>query len=74
LRLRTLQKKGLIQREEHRTDTRAKTVALTDAGKKMIRPAIKTVEAFDKEFFSTLGEEVKHFNTQLAALLNAPAF
>ena len=32
--LRTLQKKGFIQRQEHLTDTRAKTVGLTEEGKK----------------------------------------
>src|SRR4051812_25047976 len=32
--LRTLQQKKLLSRQEHRTDTRAKTVALTEEGKK----------------------------------------
>ena len=34
--LKTLQKKGLIQRQEHLTDTRAKTVGLTDDGKNVL--------------------------------------
>jgi DNA-binding MarR family transcriptional regulator len=67
--LRTLQKKGLLQRQEHTTDTRAKTVGLTENGRKVIKQAIKTVEAFDKAFFSTLGSKTRAFNEQLLALL-----
>mgnify|MGYP000915571070 CR=1 FL=1 len=67
--LRTLQTKGLLQRHEHSTDTRAKTVGLTENGKKIIKQAVKTVEAFDKSFFSTLGGKSKMFNEQLLTLL-----
>ncbi len=68
--LRTLQTKGLLQRQEHVTDTRAKTVVLTDAGKKIIKQAVKTVENFDKAFFAVLGEKTSDFNKKLQALLN----
>jgi DNA-binding MarR family transcriptional regulator len=68
--LRTLQAKGLLQRQEHSTDTRAKTVALTDEGKKIIKQAVKAVEKFDEEFFSTLGNKQDDFNKKLIALLN----
>ena len=51
--LRTLQTKGLLQRQEHSTDTRAKTVGLTENGKKIVKQAVKTVENFDKTFFTT---------------------
>jgi len=67
--LRTLQAKGLLQRQEHVTDTRAKTVGLTDSGKKIIKQAVKTVEAFDKTFFATLGNKTAIFNEQLLTLL-----
>lgn len=67
--VRTLQKKGLIRREEHETDTRAKTVVPTEAGLKIIKQAIKTVEQFDKDFFTSLGSKAKDFNHQLTALL-----
>lgn len=67
--LRTLQAKGLLQRQEHSTDTRAKTVGLTENGKRMIKQAIKTVENFDKTFFSTLGNKTQAFNEQLLTLL-----
>jgi DNA-binding MarR family transcriptional regulator len=67
--LRTLQTKGLIQRQEHLTDTRAKTVGLTDNGKKIVKQAVKAVETFDKIFFETLGNKTKLFNEQLLTLL-----
>jgi len=69
--LRTLQTKGLLQRQEHSTDTRAKTVELTGSGKKVIKQAVKTVENFDKEFFQPLGDEAKDFNKKMMALINA---
>ena len=67
--LRTLQAKGLLQRQEHLTDTRAKTVGLTDNGNKIIKHAVKTVETFDKTFFAKLGDKTKIFNGQLLSLL-----
>jgi DNA-binding MarR family transcriptional regulator len=67
--LRTLQTKGLLQRQEHLTDTRAKTVGLTDNGKKIIKQAVKTVETFDRNFFAKLGDKTENFNTQLLTLL-----
>jgi DNA-binding MarR family transcriptional regulator len=67
--LRTLQNKGLLQRQEHSTDTRAKTVALTDEGKKIIKQAVKTVEKFDADFFSPLGDKTTDFNKKLILLL-----
>jgi DNA-binding MarR family transcriptional regulator len=67
--LRTLQAKGLLKRKEHSTDTRAKTVILTDAGKRIIKQAIVTVEDFDKRFFLSLGSDARAFNKKLLALL-----
>ncbi len=67
--LRTLQKKNLLQRQEHATDTRAKTVALTPAGIEMARLAVTTVEEFDHNFFKVLGADVKHFNSLIHTLL-----
>ncbi|WP_281225734.1 MarR family winged helix-turn-helix transcriptional regulator [Flavobacterium aquiphilum] len=67
--LRTLQKKGLVLRQEHLTDTRAKTVGLTENGKKIIKQAVKTVETFDKTFFTILGAKTRKFNEQLLTLL-----
>lgn len=67
--LRTLQQKGFIQRQEHSTDTRAKTVELTAEGKKIVKKAVVTVETFDMEFFSVLGNKTTGFNKELITLL-----
>ena len=67
--LRTLQQKGFIQRHEHLTDTRAKTVGLTADGKKIIKKAVVTVEKFDAEFFSLLGSKTTELNKNLIVLL-----
>nr|WP_315201963.1 MarR family transcriptional regulator [uncultured Flavobacterium sp.] len=67
--LRTLQTKGLLERQEHLTDTRAKTVKLTENGTKIIKEAVKTVETFDKTFFAVLGNNTGLFNEQLLTLL-----
>ena len=67
--LRTLQRKGLIKRHEHKTDTRAKTVALTSSGEKVAAQAVKTVEKFDAAFFKLLGHKQKAFNNKLSLLL-----
>lgn len=67
--LRTLQGKGLLQRQEHSTDTRAKAVSLTEAGETVTKQAVKVVEKFDKIFFSPLGERTSDFNKKLISLL-----
>ena len=67
--LRTLQSKKLLQRQEHSTDTRAKTVELTEEGKKITKLAVKTVEKFDGDFFKPLGERTNAFNKKLIVLL-----
>ncbi len=72
--LRTLQAKGLITRQEHETDTRAKTVILTEAGLQKIKPAIVTVEQFDKLFFGSLGSQTEDFNNKLITLLETGDF
>ncbi len=68
--LRTLQKKQLITRTEHQTDTRAKAIKLTLGGQKMARQAVKTIEGFDALFFQPLSDKVKAFNKNLLVLLN----
>lgn len=67
--LRTLQQKGLIERREHTTDTRAKTVALTEEGKETVKKAVVTVEEFDTSFFSSLDGKASELNRYLLALL-----
>lgn len=69
--IRTLQRKQLVVRQEHRTDTRAKTISLTDNGIKITRLAVKIIEKFDNAFFQSWGDKTKQFNAGLLTLLNA---
>lgn len=66
--LRTLLKKGLINRQEHSTDTRAKTLRITNKGKELIKKAVVTVEQTDRNFFALLGERTKILNEMLVEL------
>ena len=68
--IRTLQKKGLVERREHETDTRAKVVLLTASGLKMTRKAVKIIENFDTAFFKSLGDKASAFNSGLRLLLD----
>ena len=69
--LRTLQKKGLIKRQEHATDTRAKVITITPKGEDLVKPAVKAIERFDKSFFSLLGSQTADFNKKLLRLLGS---
>jgi hypothetical protein len=51
------------------TFTRAKTVAHTSGGIKIVKQAVKTVEQFDNTFFQPLGKKTKEFNSYLLTLL-----
>ncbi|EQA72697.1 MarR family winged helix-turn-helix transcriptional regulator [Leptospira noguchii] len=67
--LRTLQSKKLILRREHSTDTRAKIVELTEVGKKVTQKAVKLVETFDSNFFTSVDNEIVDFNLKLNILI-----
>ncbi|MCZ8342424.1 MAG: MarR family transcriptional regulator [Leptospira sp.] len=67
--IRTLISKGFVDRREHSSDTRAKSVRLTQTGEKITKTAVKIVEQFDKEFFFALGKSKSDFNSKLQKLL-----
>ena len=67
--MRALEKRGLLRRAEHSSDTRAKIVMLTDEGYSILKKAVKKVEHFDAIFFSSLKNKIK-FNQELIHLLN----
>ncbi len=70
--LRTLAAKGIVTRAEHSTDTRAKTVVLTDKGKKLVKPAVNAIEKCDRDFFASLRNGAA-FNAELVQLLRVPS-
>lgn len=67
--LRTLQEKGFITRQEHETDTRAKTIKLTPSGEIILQKAIVEVENADLDFFSSLNENLSSFNSNMSGLI-----
>jgi DNA-binding MarR family transcriptional regulator len=52
--LRALQDRQFISRQEHATDTRAKTVVLTEAGIEVFKKANALVENVDNQYFRRL--------------------
>lgn len=66
--IRTLVSKVLIVRTEHKTDTRAKVIRLTDTGIKILKKSVAEVEDFDSQFFEQLSDR-NGFNGELLRLL-----
>ena len=67
--LRTLEEKGFITRHEHETDTRAKTINLTNEGELVLQKAIIEVENADLDFFATLDAQLAFFNNNMVQLI-----
>lgn len=67
--LRTLEDKQFLTRQEHETDTRAKTIRLTAAGETVLQKAIIEVENADRNFFSALNEKLATFNSNMLTLI-----
>lgn len=55
--LRALEARGLVERPQHPTDSRARELRLTAAGADLALRAIEVVEEVDREFFSSVPEE-----------------
>lgn len=66
--VRDLQKRGLVQRAEHETDTRAKTVIPTSDGASALKRALRLVEASDNALFAPLGDKAKEFTKHLQTM------
>lgn len=67
--LSTLQTNGLLKRQEHETDARAKTVELTETGIKNIKKQSRQRNCLTKIFFASLENRIKDFNNKLMILL-----
>jgi DNA-binding MarR family transcriptional regulator len=66
--IRKLIEKKFLKRKEHKTDTRAKTINLTEKGIETLKKSVKEVENFDVTFFGQLSNNVE-FNKELLRLL-----
>ncbi len=67
--LRTLESRGLLERNPHPTDTRAKVLGLTKEGRKLAWQAVPVVEGVDREFFGALDAQLDRFNRSLLSLI-----
>lgn len=65
--LRNLQKKGLIIRNESKTDTRARVVEITESGNDLFIKAISKVKEEQKDLFRNVNQDV--LRKQLGILL-----
>jgi DNA-binding MarR family transcriptional regulator len=66
--LRTLESGGLVRRDRDPRDTRARTLALTEAGTTKLKTALPMLEAVDTDFFSVLGHKEDRFAKSLRKL------
>jgi DNA-binding MarR family transcriptional regulator len=69
--LRTLEDKQFVTRQEHETDTRAKTIRLTENGETVLQKAIIEIENADLDFFSSLDEKLPLFNKNMVELIGS---
>jgi DNA-binding MarR family transcriptional regulator len=67
--LRTLQTKELVTREEHTTDTRAKTILITQSGKALLKKAFEKVKNVESSFFEPIQKTKVDFNNSIKLLL-----
>lgn len=54
--IRTLEQKKLITRDVHPRDPRARSIALTQAGRALLKEALPAVEAVDRQFFAAIDD------------------
>ena len=67
--LRALQTKELVTREEHITDTRAKTILITQSGKTLLKKAFEKVKNVETSFFEPIVKSKTEFNNLIKLLL-----
>jgi len=69
--LRALEAAALIQRVDHPTDPRAKSIMVTRAGRDLARKAIVVVEATDAAFFEPLASDTARLVRMFQALVQS---
>jgi len=66
--LRSLEAKGLVERQPHPTDARARALTATPAGLDLANAANQAVEGVDRDHFAALGKDLPAFADMLARL------
>ncbi len=69
--VRTLERKGLLERGVHPDDARANSLRPTAAGRELAAAAIPVVEAVDAAFFGAVGADLPSFAAMLKVLAGA---
>ena len=67
--LRTLEKKGYLERTREPGNERAKFPRLTETGKDIIKQAMLIIEEADREFFNCLETDLEEFKESLQKLI-----
>ncbi|MDR1544832.1 MAG: MarR family winged helix-turn-helix transcriptional regulator [Prevotellaceae bacterium] len=67
--LKSLESRGLMERECSGHDSRAKVLKVTEKGIDLLKSAIITIEALDERFFKVLGKKIPLFNSMLSELI-----
>lgn len=67
--LRTLEQKGLIERDPHPTDARARSLVPTLRGVRLANEAVRVVEEADRAFFRPLADDRRELLGLLRALV-----
>ena len=66
--LRKVESRGLVRREPHPGDSRARRITITTDGRKLLAGALADVETADREYFGVLGNRQQAFVESLGAL------
>jgi DNA-binding MarR family transcriptional regulator len=66
--LRTLEAAGLVRRDPHPQDRRARALSVTKKGAELANRAVVVVEACDRAFFAALGKDAPKFTSALKKL------
>lgn len=70
--LRALEGRGLVLREPHPDDKRARALTVTAEGRALADRAVAVVEACDRAFFSAVGDDVGRLSGLLRRLASPP--
>jgi DNA-binding MarR family transcriptional regulator len=66
--LRALEERGLVRREPHPLDKRARSLTVTGKGRQLADRAVAVVEACDRAFFQPIGDDIGVLNDLLHGL------
>lgn len=69
--IRTLEQHGLLQRNPHPSDARARSLALTGEGAEQVRVAREHLRPAKEEMFRCLGDDLPQFTSLLARVADA---